>query len=115
MKLTVTASGLPPGSYKAKLVKVEPTEHAEYGPGLRWAFAVADGPHADRLAARTTGCYPTAQNALGRMLAGMLGRPLTVDDEVDVDDLIGREFVIAVEATENGGTRIGRVERRAAE
>ena len=38
--------GPPPGFYKTKFVTIEPSEHEEYGSGLKFVFEVTDGEHA---------------------------------------------------------------------
>lgn len=105
MRLVVSAGGVPAGSYRAKLVGVEQIVNDQYGPGLRFSFAVSEGPHAGLRAWRTTGCVPTPANSLGKLLSGMLGRPLALDEELDTSGLIGREYLIVIVATERG-TRV---------
>jgi hypothetical protein len=106
MKLTVKPGAVPPGSYRAHLAAVESTQHDQYGPGLRFVFVVADGLFAGLEAGRTTGCVPTPRNALGRLLAGLLGRNLTIDEDVELEELIGRDYLIVVAETETGGSRV---------
>jgi hypothetical protein len=106
MKLTVTSGGVPPGSYTARLTAVERVQNEQYGPGLKLVFTVTAGKYSGQRSARTTGSEPTPRNSLGRMLSGMLGRPLTPNEEVDIDDLIGREYLIVVAATDTGATRV---------
>ena len=37
------AAGVPAGFYRANFVSVEPMEHEEYGPGLKFVFEVVEG------------------------------------------------------------------------
>jgi hypothetical protein len=76
MKLPVSAGGIPVGSYTAKLTAVENVTNETYGAGLRLVYTVTGGKCAGQKTARTTGCLPTPRNALGKMLGGMLGRPV---------------------------------------
>jgi hypothetical protein len=36
----------------------------------------------------------------------MLSRTLSIDEEIEVDDLIGREFMVMVGVTKEGGSRV---------
>ena len=73
MKLTVKAGGVPPGSYIAKFLGVEPKE-SQFGPGLTWTFEVVNGPQASCKATAMTQTTPTPGNGCGRLLAGVLGK-----------------------------------------
>jgi hypothetical protein len=106
MRLQVTPGGVPPGSYTARLADVENVIHEQYGPGLKFTFAVQKGQHLGMKVSRTTSCAPSPRNALGKLLSGMLGRPLTVDEEIELEDLIGRDYLVVVAATEGGGSRV---------
>jgi hypothetical protein len=92
--------------YAAKLLAVEPVTNDQYGAGIKFTFQVVRGPHAGQKVARTTGCSPSLKNSLGKLLSGMLGRTLSIDEEVEVEDLIGREFMVVVAITESGGCRV---------
>jgi hypothetical protein len=92
--------------YAARLLGIEPVTNEQYGAGLRFTFQILKGPYAGQKAARTTGCSPSLKNSVGRLLSGMLGRTLNLDEEIEADDLIGRDYMIVVGATETGGTRV---------
>src|SRR5262245_15571090 len=107
MKLKVSAgSGPPAGSYVARFEGVEQTQHETYGEGLRWKFKVLQGPQAGQLASRTTGLKPSAKNGCGKVLAGLVGRALDLDEEIDIVQYVGRTYLIVVQAGEKGGTRV---------
>ena len=106
MKLTIVNSGPPPGNYTAKFVAVEESHHDEYGDGLRWEFSVTNGEHAGKTASRVTATTPTARNNCGTVLAGLLGRSVKPDEEIDIDLLVGRTYLIVVAETKGGGTRV---------
>ncbi|MBL8793363.1 MAG: hypothetical protein JNM56_05645 [Planctomycetia bacterium] len=107
--VTVKEMGAPPGHYLGKLVAIEDTNHIEYGAGIRFVFTVTTGEHTGRKVSRVTQAEPTPNNNLGKMLAGLLGRPLKSDEEVDLDQFIGREYHLVVETTEKGSTRVAAV------
>jgi hypothetical protein len=101
--------GVPSGTYRAKFCGVEPSQHAEYGPGVRFLFEVTDGPYAGQQTGRVTALKPTPGNNTGRMLAGIVGRPLRPDEEVDIDQYVGRPYLLTVEQTPGGATRVATV------
>ncbi len=106
MRLKVSSGAVPPGMYHAKFLGVEAVTNDQYGAGLKFTFQVVRGPHSGQKVARTTGCSPSLKNSLGRLLSGMLGRSLSLDEEIDDNDLVGREYMIVVGTTESGGCRI---------
>ena len=104
-------STVPAGAFRATFVDVEPTEHEEFGAGLRFIFKVVGGGHYGEDATRITSDRPTPKNAAGRMIAGITGSGLTPGMQVDLVSHVGKEFLIQVEETKNGSTRIGAVIR----
>jgi hypothetical protein len=107
MKLTVSAGGVPAGNYVAKFKGIEPYQDKEnkYGEGLRWTWQVEKGPHAGQTASRITGCSPSPKNACGKILSGLLNRPVQPSEEVDINDFVGKSYLIVVGAAESG-TRV---------
>jgi len=106
MLLKVTPGGVPPGNYQAKFEGVEPTENDKYGKGWRWKFAITSGPLAKQTVSRVTGLTPSLKNGCGKMLSGLSGHPLQLDEEVDPDQYIGRSYLIVVIACDTGGSRV---------
>jgi hypothetical protein len=105
MKLTVSAGGVPPGSYIATLKSVE-AKDSQFGPGLIWTCEVASGGNAGAKATGMTGTKPTANNKCGKFLAGIMGRMPSVGETIDLAPHIGKRFLIVVEATDKGGGKI---------
>jgi hypothetical protein len=106
MKLTIDGGSVPPGTYNSKFVGIEETSHEEYGPGLRWRFEILSGEQAGREATRVTGTKPTPRNACGKILASITGSQLVLGDEIDTRDFVGREFLVAVQESQSGATRV---------
>lgn len=104
-------STVPAGAYRASFVDVEPTEHEEFGSGLRFIFKVIGGDHDGEFATRITSDRPTPKNAAGRMIAGIEGNGLSPGMQVDLTSHVNEEYLIQVEETKNGSTRIGAVIR----
>ena len=106
MRLTIGTGGVPPGTYSGKFAGIKEYHHPEYGPGLMWRFEITSGAHVGRDASRVTSPTPTPNNVCGKMINQALGRPITPGEEVDLDDLVGREYLIEVRETPNGATRV---------
>jgi hypothetical protein len=110
MKLTVSSFTVPPGTYPAKLTGLETTNHEQFGPGLRFSFVVATGEFEGKRVVRTTGCSLSPGNALGTLVSGLLGRALELDEEIELDSLLGRDCLIRVAETKGGATRVEQVD-----
>jgi hypothetical protein len=108
MLLKVSAGGVPVGSYVAPFKGVETTTN-EYGDGLRWWFEIPAGPHAGCKVGRITANRPTLKNSCGKMLAGITGKQLATDLEVDLTAYIGKMYLLIVAEGKNGGTYVDAV------
>ena len=107
--LTISAGGVPAGIYQSRFVSVEQTPADPvkgYGPGLKWTWEVLSGPQAGQKASRTTTAIPSPKNAAGKIISGLLGRPLQTGENVDIGSLIGRPYLIVVAEGQTGGTRV---------
>jgi len=107
--LTVSAGGVPIGSYTATFSGFEAQpENKEkgYGAGLKWKWTIDAGPQAGQVATRITGPMPTPKNACGKVLAGLVGRALAEGESIDPETLKGRKYMIVVAAGQGGGTRV---------
>jgi len=106
MRLKVSAGGVPVGSYTAKFAGIEPTTSEQYGAGYRWKWEITAGAQAGQAASRTTGTTPTEKNGCGAMLRGLIGGELAVGQEIDIEQYIGRNYMLVVAATASGATRV---------
>jgi hypothetical protein len=107
--LTVSEGGVPPGTYAATFLGVEAQpENKERGfpPGLRWRFKIAGGSMTGQVASRVTGPAPSPKNSCGKILAGLLGRQLSPQEQIDPEKLVGQQFTIVVAAGQMGGSRV---------
>jgi hypothetical protein len=100
---------VPAGFYRGKFSGIEPTEHEEYGAGLKFTWTVVGGDHNGEQATRITSDKPTPKNAAGRMLAGLTGLTLKPGTKVDLGPCVGKEFLLQVEETQQGSTRVSTV------
>lgn len=107
--LKVSAGGVPAGAYAAKFLGVEPQPADPvrgYAAGLRWIWEVTSGPQAGQKCGRITTATPTAKNAAGKIVAGLLGRAIVPDESIDLAPCVGKPYVLVVAAGEGGGTRV---------
>ncbi len=100
MKMTIKKAGIDAGEYTATFKGCEDVE-TQYGAGARFIFEV-DGTTISRI----TKPQATMANATGRIIAGMSGKSLSQGEEVDLDALVGKQFLITVETTNGTSTRV---------
>ncbi len=100
MKMTIQKAGIEPGEYKATFKECEDVE-TQYGAGARFIFEV-NGSTISRI----TKPQATMANATGRIIAGMSGKSLSQGESVDLDALVGKQFLITVESTNGTSTRV---------
>jgi hypothetical protein len=106
---TVSAGGVPAGSYTGTFAGVEPQpENKEkgYAAGVRWKFTIDAGPHAGQSATRVTGSTPSPKNACGKLLSGLIGRALKEGEQIDPDQYRGKRYMLVVAAGQGSGTRV---------
>jgi len=99
----VKPSGATPGSHSAVFqgaFELPPRKDGpDYGPALLLKWSAADGQEPSAIVS----AVPTLKNACGRILAGMLGRPLRADETVEWAQFEGARFLCVV-ATNKSGT-----------
>jgi hypothetical protein len=103
MKLTVSDTSVPAGTYVGQFAGVETKKHKEYGDGLCWKFRITQGPQTGKTALRFTGPTPSPNSACGRLVSGLVGRPLELDEEIDFDSFVGRAYLIVIEPAPTDG------------
>jgi hypothetical protein len=74
-------------------------------PGMSWDFEIVRGPYAHKIAGRVTSPASTSRNACGALLTGLIGRPLRVDETVDIDAFKGQTFQIALSPKRDDPTK----------
>lgn len=111
------------GRYIAKLVRLEPTDHAQYGPGVRWVFHLAT-PETMSLVVDVDGqpyeLWQTTSTKMGKNVrSGKVARARTwsealldreiADSETGADigeSVVGRKAVVLIGKNEAGYPRI---------
>ncbi|QEL19417.1 hypothetical protein [Limnoglobus roseus] len=109
--LAVAASGaepLPVGVYFAVFRGVEAFSNDKVQDKLTWTWAVASGPHKGREATALTDLRLTPHTHAGRLLAGLVGRPLVPGEDIsglwtDVQKAIGQTWAVTVASGPKGG------------
>src|SRR5262245_49262299 len=110
MRLRVSDTTVPAGTYVAQFAGVEPKQHKEYGDGLCWKFRISQGPQTGKTTLRFTGPTPSPNSVCGRIVSGLVGRPLKPDEEIEFDSYLGKSFLIIVEPAQRDGlTRVAAV------
>ena len=101
----VKVAGAPAGHHSATFTdafEMPPSDNG-YGPAMKLVWTLDDGTEASRIC----GIQPTARNATGKLLSGLLGRQLEPNADWDITPCIGQRYLIVVEMSESGnGTRV---------
>ncbi len=102
---------VPSGVYIVRFKGIKETNHPEYGVGLCWSFEVVEGGYKGKLVERNTAPEPTPNNSCGRIIKGLLGRPVLEGETIDVAQFEGRIFrAIVVQKPKGQGVRVDSVE-----
>jgi hypothetical protein len=91
------------GDYRATFTRYEEDE-GMHGPMIKWFFELDDEDYPGRT---ISGISSTAFNPMSKMYAwvqALMGRPIEDGEEIDLDDLVGRQVMIDVDhkQTERG-------------
>ncbi len=99
-------AGVPPGAYAAKFAGYKETT-TKKGAALLWQWTIVAGEHNGKTASRFTDppgmIAPSPSNALGRLLAGLAGKPLTAGDSFDPNACVGKSYTIMIAGGPKGG------------
>lgn len=105
LDFTVSAGGVPPGSYVAKFVDAESITN-DIGDGVSWTWEILKGQFAGYIVGRITQRNPTLKNACGKVIVGLLGKPLTPGENLNLADCVGKTYLVVVAQTERGSCRV---------
>ena len=103
MQLIIKAKqSVPAGAYQGRFVGVT-QEANDKGPCLRWVWELSQGQYAGQKVGRTTGTGgATPNNGLGKVVAGLSGKPITADLAFSPNDCVGKTYMLIVAHTPNG-------------
>lgn len=108
MKLKMTEFGAPKGIYLAKFLGLKAFETAKVGrdgkpmePGMEWQFEIIedtdhDGAYVGVRVGRITSQTPTAGNACGQLLGGLVDRKIDLNEEIDPDAFTGQLYRVTI-------------------
>jgi hypothetical protein len=65
-------------------------------PAMEWQFRITGGDHDGQIVGRLTAQEPTTRNSCGVLLAGLVGRVVAPDEEVEVDLYRGQTYQIVI-------------------
>lgn len=99
----VLGACVPAGSYVAKFVDVEPINN-DYGPGLEWRWEIVSGPHAGQMVKRTTSNQPTTKNICGQIIAGLKGKPLSANEDINLSEFVAKTICEQALVANNSST-----------
>ncbi len=98
MKFSAPAA-LPPGTYPAPLINIGEGKFGEY---LDWEFEVTD-PDGDTKPINRRTSTKTGTGSVARVIVeALLGRGVQLDEEVDLNALIGQALELEIETNANG-------------
>ena len=109
--LAVKSSGtepLPPNAYIGAFVGVEPFSNEKVTGKLRFTWEVVSVAHKGRSATALTDANLTPQTHAGRLIAGIIGRPLVPGEDIQalweaIQRAIGTRFMVTVSPGPKGG------------
>jgi hypothetical protein len=107
--MTMSQGGVPAGEYTATFAGIEPQAanvEKGYGAGIRWKFTIDAGAQQGQMSSRITSPAPTLRNSCGKMLTGLIGRPLADRESADPNAYLGKRYRILVGVGQGNGTRV---------
>lgn len=97
--ITMQAAGNPDGVFTARFTGVEPfAGQQDFGPALRWKWAVLGGQHAGCEISLISAVRATAKNKTGMVIGGLAGKPLQVGEPFDPAQHVGKVYTVVVQA-----------------
>ncbi len=94
-------AALPPGTYVVTLISLGEGV-GKFGDYIDWTFEVND-PDGDATQVSRRTSTKTGHGSVARVFVeSLLGRPVALDEEVDLDGLIGHTLNVAIETNANG-------------
>lgn len=92
---------LPPGRYPATLLGIDEGD-GKFGPYLDWEFSVTDPDGNDKSISRRTSTKSGSGSIARTLIESLLGRSVKLDEEVDLDGLVGHACTLEIETNANG-------------
>jgi hypothetical protein len=64
---------------------------------------IAAGPYVGTVVCRITSAPPSPSSPAGRLLSGLLGRPVREGESIDADKFVGQRYTVELRPARNGG------------
>lgn len=96
LKIRGQQEPLATGEYPARLVGVYDETHEKFGVRLRWEFEIVRGEHTGRRLQCYTGTSTGLKSKIRPWLQALLGRPLSDNEDIDTDTLVGKYCILSV-------------------
>ena len=89
------SKAIPEGIYIAKLSKLEPVTHPQWGDSIRWAFEIADGEHANTTVTAMSSTKVSPKSKIFTWVQAF-GQIMTPGNEFDLETLIGKTVRVRI-------------------
>lgn len=109
MEFKMGSGGIPVGSYRARFLGADSYDEnvEKYGQGVLLKWQVVDGEQAGNETSRICSAKMTPRTALGKFAVALKGGAIAPGESFTFADYVGVTGNVLVEATENGGSRVG--------
>lgn len=85
----------------------------QYGEGVRFKFIIRDAQHDGKPTGNVGPAKPTANNATGRLIKGLLGgKEFKTGDKIDLKECIGKRYTLVVQNNKNGRPVVVQVQKK---
>src|SRR5262245_56187492 len=101
--------GPPVGNYKTVFQGTEDVPanvEKKYEEGIRFLWRVTEGPFAGKVAKRVTSARVSEANQTGKLLSCLLGRAIKEGEAIDLQQFVGKSYLVVVGPSQGGGTRV---------
>jgi hypothetical protein len=111
MRMRESRFGAPADIYFGKFLGISPfkgdgkprigRDGKPMGEAVEWQWEIIEGEHAGKIVGRLTSTMPTTKNAAGTLLAGVAGRVVQVDEDIDPNAFVGCMYQIVVSVSKD--------------
>ncbi len=110
----VESSGLPlikEGEYEAVFDGYEDVEKAKFGPTIKLKFRITEGEYKDTVIDMLASAKLTPKTKFGQVVSTLKGGELKVDEELDLESLVGTPCTIVVVTIHADSGDFSRIEK----
>lgn len=105
---TMTAGGVPVGSYQGEFIGVEPFEggSTDYGPAVLLKWRIIGGEHDGSEATRVASKKFSPKSTLAKLAVALKGSAIAPGEAFSFATVVGTRGMLLVEETDSGSTRV---------